>query len=66
MNDMWKSSVAYLIGALSAMSLTAWLCDAKSRWIVVPVAIIGGILGQSLYLLASYLWDAFWDARKGK
>ena len=62
MNDMWKSSVAYLIGALSAMSLAAWLCDAQSRWILVPVAIIGGILGQSLYLLASYLWDA----RKGK
>lgn len=66
MNDMWKTSVAYLIGALSAMSLAAWLSDAKSRWIVVPVAIIGGILGQSLYLLASYLWDAIWDARKRK
>ena len=62
MNDMWKSGVAYLIGALSSMSLAAWLCDAKSRWILVPVAIIGGILGQSLYLLASYLWDAW----KGK
>ena len=64
MNDMWKSNVAYGVGCLSAMSLAAWLCDAKSRWILVPVAIIGGILGQSLYLLASYLWDAFWDARK--
>ena len=48
------------------MSLAAWLCDAKSMWILVPVAIIGGILGQSLYLLASYLWDAIWDARKRK
>ena len=58
MNDMWKTSVAYLIGALSAMSLAAWFCDAKSRWIVVPVAVIGGILGQSLYLLACNIVDA--------
>ena len=62
MNDMWKSGIAYLIGALSAMSLAAWLCDAKSMWIVVPVSIIGGILGQSLYILACDLWDAW----KGK
>ena len=62
MNDMWKSSVAYGVGVLAAVLLAAWLCDAKSMWILVPVAIIGGILGQSLYLLASYLWDA----RKGK
>lgn len=57
MNDMWKSAVAYGVGCLAALFLAVWLCGVK--WWILPAAVVCGFLGQSLYLLACDLWDAW-------